>query len=879
MEYDKDAAGSIYARPSWSRQGFTGARTGTPPSGSAASSPYLGQLERNQASRAGGTRRDSNLVDMRASYPSTSRGGTPDGEHVIVMGVGLGVEAGVGFWGESPYMDSTRASVDATSSAARPNSQQKSSAASGGSSVSPYLVPPRTAQQGSRPTTRIDENVFGAVRASTTSFGRSHTYGSSTAQATPKIYGGSKPSTPSNQQGVDTKSNLQGKLLQAYGEGTSDKPGTSHDQRTSLSGSNKSRGASDKRESSSGPPSSHASSSSSRQQVQSPSHQQRGNTGGPSGGSAGGSGGDELHTYMGSTCSARPTSGRPSSARPTSGRPMTARPGSARGPMPSSHAASDAASRAQDPMLSYDELIPEVDEEGECDLASSTRRYGGQPHPTVGIPEFEGEGQGEEEQYGGITLDQYMSQMVTTPVSVAATSGLGISNGGGHPIGGSGDFYSPSGGDGQSRGGPDGGLRGASVWRHAGGETSPESDLYGLFGSRHISGQGTAVAMSNSLDLRPGTASADMRSPGAPRGTGNQQLGGFMGGMPAYNGESAPIKETDLGGLSASLFAPSNHRRGGPSVDSGGGNGGNPRQSISGGSSVAHSPDRASARRMSIIGPGGVGPEGGLGSPMGRGAAANSAALSPGGKERGGNGTMHGGPSRGGAVNLGGHGEGGAKPASRGGMPSPGGASAHSGGRMFNPVQQPAERPVQPEPGAVREEGAGGRGHGVHRQVQSARPITRGGAVDSLDPSVWESVISVQLQQRPPSRQKPPNQALHLWSTEDEFRLRPGNNGADSGLLNSERGDNPRKALRPQSAAPGGRVHRPVSGVAVNEGILNGWNDRGSNGARPPSRQKPPQHSLLLDRDREFARSIGGGTEREAFPYGIPSDESEETDF
>ncbi len=32
-----------------------------------------------------------------------------------------------------------------------------------------------------------------------------------------------------------------------------------------------------------------------------------------------------------------------------------------------------------------------------------------------------------------------------------------------------------------------------------------------------------------------------------------------------------------------------------------------------------------------------------------------------------------------------------------------------------------------------------------------------------LDPTVWAACINAQLQ-RPPSRQKPPPEALHLWS-------------------------------------------------------------------------------------------------------------------
>ncbi|GIL67028.1 hypothetical protein Vafri_20412 [Volvox africanus] len=128
------------------------------------------------------------------------------------------------------------------------------------------------------------------------------------------------------------------------------------------------------------------------------------------------------------------------------------------------------------------------------------------------------------------------------------------------------------------------------------------------------------------------------------------------------------------------------------------------------------------------------------------------------------------------------------------------------------------------------------------RQVQSARPPGSRGEME-LDPSVWQANIAMQLQ-RPPSRQKPPPEALHLWTPEQQMGMlatgaglgRPGGGGRPMGG-------------RPQSAAPATyRGTRPTSGPSVKAHGPVG-EDMAGTSARPPSRQKPPPLSTLLEHD------------------------------
>lgn len=116
--------------------------------------------------------------------------------------------------------------------------------------------------------------------------------------------------------------------------------------------------------------------------------------------------------------------------------------------------------------------------------------------------------------------------------------------------------------------------------------------------------------------------------------------------------------------------------------------------------------------------------------------------------------------------------------------------------------------------------------------------------------------------ERPPSRQKPPPEALHLWAPDHKFSVQQGRS---------------RPSGRPQTAMASS-YRRPMSGpsVQVPQGAV-GMENRSV--ARPPSRQKPPPMSLLLEHDHEFAKRPGSrqtGGHRQSVTSS--SDESE-TDF
>lgn len=104
------------------------------------------------------------------------------------------------------------------------------------------------------------------------------------------------------------------------------------------------------------------------------------------------------------------------------------------------------------------------------------------------------------------------------------------------------------------------------------------------------------------------------------------------------------------------------------------------------------------------------------------------------------------------------------------------------------------------------------------RQVQSARPPGLRGEME-LDPSVWAANIAMQLQ-RPPSRQKPPPEALHLWAPEQRGMGMGGGLGGSVGMGGMPgmggMGGGRSKGMRPQSAAPTTyRSSRPTSGPSV----------------------------------------------------------------
>lgn len=165
-------------------------------------------------------------------------------------------------------------------------------------------------------------------------------------------------------------------------------------------------------------------------------------------------------------------------------------------------------------------------------------------------------------------------------------------------------------------------------------------------------------------------------------------------------------------------------------------------------------------------------------------------------------------------------------------------------------------RPAGPTPGG----GIAGR------LVQSARPSTRDGT--PIDPSVWHDYINVQLE-RPPSRQRPPPEALHLWS--------PLQEGQTAGQI--DWGGVVRKPSRPHSAMPtttmsfnkpafalsNGPIHSNAGKTALTAGVVKSCSadkpvanpayqtmQHHHHGMRPPTRQKPPPMSVLCEYGDEF---------------------------
>ncbi|EFJ46837.1 hypothetical protein VOLCADRAFT_118034 [Volvox carteri f. nagariensis] len=148
-----------------------------------------------------------------------------------------------------------------------------------------------------------------------------------------------------------------------------------------------------------------------------------------------------------------------------------------------------------------------------------------------------------------------------------------------------------------------------------------------------------------------------------------------------------------------------------------------------------------------------------------------------------------------------------------------------------------------------------------HVKVQSARPPGCRGEIE-LDPSVWQANIAMQLQ-RPPSRQKPPPEALHLWTPEQQM----GMLASGAGLMGRPGGGGRPLGARPQSAAPTTyRGTRPISGPSVKaQGPVG--EDRTGASARPPSRQKPPPLSTLLEHDDFPPPPAGSRRQRGGGPF------------
>jgi hypothetical protein len=168
---------------------------------------------------------------------------------------------------------------------------------------------------------------------------------------------------------------------------------------------------------------------------------------------------------------------------------------------------------------------------------------------------------------------------------------------------------------------------------------------------------------------------------------------------------------------------------------------------------------------------------------------------------------------------------------------------------------------------------------GGNRQVQSARPVTRAGL--EIDPSVWKNKINVQLE-RPPSRQKPPPEALHLWPADRQMLGAGMGVGGGAQLEPSmpvtlqhgggvPHGGGARQ--RPQTAMatagysrqPAGFSSRgPVVPPAAGGPAMNG----GQVIMRPPTRQKPPPMSLVLEHGEQEGLEAGAQTQGSSSAWG-----------
>ncbi|KXZ44380.1 hypothetical protein GPECTOR_68g351 [Gonium pectorale] len=446
---------------------------------------------------------------------------------------------------------------------------------------------------------------------------------------------------------------------------------------------------------------------------------------------------------------------------------------------------------------------------------------------------------------------------------------------------------------------------------------SPSMLLDSPRNARRLSSRASAMAFSNSLDLRPATA-AVMSSPSMTRGEG----GGGRGLAADGGNHHALVKQVDLGGLSASLFTPNPSLAAPASASASGAATSNPSSPDIAAVVASRGERRAAAAAAAAAASAGSGSGGGalispsgsvpvlrspsgptgsgdlpasalpahvFGDPKLTGSPKMSAPIPPPWGVSAREGAFGGGPAgdgAGGAASLSGAGGAAAEQSRQGRriggrgkrrrrrrracgpgrrgvgdsaclkrQPDGAVAMAASPGGVSGPLDH-----LPPEARALAAE-AQGLARPPTRQVQSARPPgTRGGGAGEmeLDPSVWEANIAMQLQ-RPPSRQKPPPEALHLWTPEQQMSMLAGGGLGGGGLggLGLGRGPGggpgggPGRPLggRPQSAAPTTyRGGRPASGPSVKAQGPVGEDVAGTS-ARPPSRQKPPPLSTLLEHD------------------------------
>eukprot|EP00803_Ostreobium_quekettii_P010726 evm.model.scf_881EXC.7 EVM.evm.TU.scf_881EXC.7 scf_881EXC:48091-53281(-) len=158
--------------------------------------------------------------------------------------------------------------------------------------------------------------------------------------------------------------------------------------------------------------------------------------------------------------------------------------------------------------------------------------------------------------------------------------------------------------------------------------------------------------------------------------------------------------------------------------------------------------------------------------------------------------------------------------------------------------------------GESRQERAWGKKGSIlaGRNIHSAKPSLRADA--DMDPSVWDGQACTQ---RPPSRQKPPPEALHLFSPQAFVN-------ADAKGISG----------RPQTTMSIVRGHsRPFSGPNSCKTLaVDLHHSEEGNAARPPSRQRPPPESLGLGHCKDGA-PVSKRVPR-SFRQIFASDDSEE---
>ncbi|GAX73900.1 hypothetical protein CEUSTIGMA_g1350.t1 [Chlamydomonas eustigma] len=522
-------------------------------------------------------------------------------------------------------------------------------------------------------------------------------------------------------------------------------------------------------------------------------------------------------------------------------RPISARPGSARGGAVQQASMTTPLMRSSGSFSrdNFDILDVSDDDRLDGEEPLLEERAGGQPVHTRMVTTY------------GMTLDQYMSRMVTTPASAASTSGLGT------PVGNRKDSrsayntaqYQPviDRGDitvldslvsdnaphpGAAHGGQHGGQHGrpgSALGKPRSAAPRPATSSrrgsaeYGASMWQEVAsfeGQaGIASAIQNSLDLRPATAAAPNFTPGGSSSSGGphrqHRYGSSLMHEHVVGDHGDLIKETDLGGLSASLFMPNAERLRGLNSAAISSKGDSPHAQPA--PPALHGSSTAASGRLSNATSSGSelasGPSGrllNLVSSVNASAAADptiKANNAPASSE-----FQRVFPSSnklpGGTINP-------------GAATSPRAAAA-APSRVLHPKAGQGVLQAQHEDGEVDPLTAAPQ----QRMVQSARPVTRGGS--ELDASVWQNTIAVQLE-RPPSRQKPPAEALHLWAPGEGL----------SGMQDvMQLGPHSRARSRPQTAAASTYRAKPGQRAQATSGLPQ------HSTARPPSRQKPPPVSL-----------------------------------